>query len=62
MTSPPAHDVGRGRSSLFSAVMTRVSDATLLIVAVLLFPLTILLVGALIALALRVLIEIARRL
>jgi len=42
--------------------MTGVSDATLLIVVVLLFPLTILLVGAPIALALRVLIEIARRL
>jgi len=62
MTSPVAHDVGRGGSSRFSAVMTGVSDATLLIVVVLLFPLTILLVGAPIALALRVLIEIARRL
>ncbi len=62
MTSAPVHDVGREGSSRFSAVMTGVSDATLLIGVVLLFPLAILLVGAPVALALRVLIEIARRL
>jgi hypothetical protein len=58
----PAHDVRKGGSSWFSTVMTGLSDAMLLVLVVLLFPLTILLVGAPIALALRVLIEIAHRL
>jgi hypothetical protein len=62
MMSLPAHDVRPGGSSRFNTVMSGLSDATLLIAVVLLFPLAILLVGAPIALALRVLIEMARRL
>ena len=54
--------VRQGGSSSFIKFVSGLNDVMLLVLVVLLFPLMILLVGAPIALALRVLIEIAHRL
>ena len=55
----PTHGIRRGGSGSFSTFVVGLNDAMLLVLAVLLFPLIILLVGAPIALMVRALIEIA---
>lgn len=56
------HGVRQDGSSSFIKFVSGLNDLMLLVLVVLLFPLMILLVGAPIALALRVLIEIVHRL
>ena len=58
----PTHGIRRGGSRSFSKFVAGLNDAMLLVLVVLLFPVIILLVGAPIALIVRALIEIARRL
>ena len=58
---PPAHGIRQGGSSSFSKLVAGLNDAMLLVLVVLLFPLIILLVGAPVALIVRALTEIVRR-
>ena len=58
----PALDVRKGDANWFSTVRAGLSDVMLLVLLVLLFPLIILLIGAPIALVVRIIIEIAHRL
>ena len=58
---PPAHGIRQGDSSSFSKFVAGLNDAMLLVLVVLLFPLIILLVGAPVALIVRALTEIVRR-
>jgi hypothetical protein len=57
----PTDDVRKGGSGSFSTFVAALNDAMLLLLLMLLFPLIILLIGAPIAIVVRVLIEIARR-
>ena len=62
MMGQPTLDGRHGGSSSFSTFAAGLNEAMLLVIVVLLFPLAILLIGAPIALVLRVIIEIAHRL
>ena len=58
---PPAHGIRQGGFSSFSTFVAGLNDAMLLVLVVLSFPLIILLLGAPIALIVRALTEIVRR-
>jgi hypothetical protein len=59
---PTNHGIRQGRSRPFGKLVAGLNDTMLLLVVVLLFPLVILLIGAPIALVVRIIIEIAHRL